>query len=709
MYLRNFIYSTVLGFAALATQAQEQDTLSSATDQLLEEMVITGQYNPQSVNKSIYEVKVINREMIDRLAGNNLADVLNQSLNISIQPNPNTGKSGMKMFGLDASYFKILVDNVPMVNEESFGNSADLTQLNLDDIERVEIVEGAMGVDYGSNAVAGIINIITKKSLNGYKWQITPSLQEETIGNEYNLNTKGRHIQSIKVAHQLLNNVYIDATYSRNDFRGHWNGRKGEHYFINDSLRGYEWLPKLQQTAKGTIAYRGENHTVFFKTEYFNERVNRYNQDVLNNFSPETNTSQPYAFDQEFTTERFFNHLNASGWAKDWFRYDVSVSYQEQTKNLERYKYFIKKDEETDNEKLEYESRKVIYSRGTFSNFTKSKYFDFQVGYEINEIDGYTSPFAGDFNNTPVERKMGSYDAFGSAEINFNDRFSIRPGFRLMFSNFFDSKQAYSVSAKYIFNNDYELRAVYGVSPRLPDYDELYTYFVDVNHTVLGNENLRAEDGRSVFVHLKKRFNLGNGYFTNRLTATYMDVDDKISLFVVKTEPLVNQYINVSTYKYRNISYMGSLKINNWDTNFGITYGANSQQIEPGKFDTGDYLYSVNFNANVSYFFDKTNTTVSLFYKYNGSEYQFVQRTVDVKNYYYEKGKIAPIQWFDATVRQDFLDRKLNLTVGVRNIFDVTRVNSTASASAAHTAASSSLLMGYGRSYFAKLTYNISI
>lgn len=702
-----------MGFGLCATQVQAQvhDSLTPEhhDDQMMDEMVITGQYNPQSVDKSIYEVKVINRDMIDRLAGNNLADVLNQSLNISIQPNPNTGKSGMKMFGLDASYFKILVDNVPMVNEEGFGNNSDLTQLNLDDIERIEIVEGAMGVDYGSNAVAGIINIITKKSIRSNKWEITPSLQEETIGKEYNFNTQGRHIQSIKIAHQLLDNIYVDATYSRNDFKGHWDGRKGEKYFVNDSLRGYEWLPKVQQTAKGTIAYRGENRSIFFKTEYFNERVNKYNPNVLSNISPETQTSQPYAFDQEFSTERFFNHLNAAGWAKDWFRYDVSISYQEQTKNLDKYKYFIKKDEEVDHEKIEYESRKVVYSRGAFSNFLQNDFFDFQLGYEINQINGYTSPYAGDFNNQPIARKMGSYDVFGSAEININKRFSFRPGFRLMFSNYFDSKQAYSVSAKYIFDNDYELRAVYGVSPRLPDYDELYTYFVDVNHTVLGNENLRAEDGRSVFVHLKKRFDFEHGFFTNRLTATYMDVKDKISLFVVKQEPLENQYINVSTYKYRNLSYMGSIRINNWDTNFGITYGANSQQIEPGVFDTSEYLYSLNFNANVAYYLDKTQTTISLFYKYNGPEYQFVQRFVDAKNYFYEKGKVDPIQWFDATVRQDFMDKKLNLTLGVRNIFDITRVNTTSASSSGHSAMSNSLVTGYGRSYFAKLTYTLSI
>ena len=143
--------------------AQALQQLDSLVANKLEEVVITGQINPQSISNSIVEVKVITREDIERQAGNTLADVLNTSLNISISPNTSTGKSGVSLFGLDSQYFKVLIDNIPIINEEGLGNNTDLTLINLDDIKRIEIVEGAMGVQYGSNAVSGIINIITKK------------------------------------------------------------------------------------------------------------------------------------------------------------------------------------------------------------------------------------------------------------------------------------------------------------------------------------------------------------------------------------------------------------------------------------------------------------------------------------------------------------------------------------------------------------------
>src|SRR5690606_8366431 len=112
----------------------------------LEEVVLTGQYNPQSVNKSVFEVEVLTQQDIQLLAGNNLADVLTQTLNMNVVPNANGGKTGIQQFGFGSDYVKILVDNVPLIGDSGFGNAIDVSQINLDDIERIEIIEGSMGV-----------------------------------------------------------------------------------------------------------------------------------------------------------------------------------------------------------------------------------------------------------------------------------------------------------------------------------------------------------------------------------------------------------------------------------------------------------------------------------------------------------------------------------------------------------------------------------
>ncbi|WP_238698814.1 TonB-dependent receptor plug domain-containing protein, partial [Flavobacterium circumlabens] len=93
------------------------------------EVVVTGQFEPQSIKKSVFNVRVISSQDIQNLAANNLADVLNQYLNITVRPSSTSGRSTVSLFGLDAQYFKILVDNVPLVNEAGLGNNTDLSQI----------------------------------------------------------------------------------------------------------------------------------------------------------------------------------------------------------------------------------------------------------------------------------------------------------------------------------------------------------------------------------------------------------------------------------------------------------------------------------------------------------------------------------------------------------------------------------------------------
>src|SRR5690606_26026237 len=157
------------------------------------------------VDKSIYQVEVISAEDIKNQAGNTIADVLNQNLNIQINPSSGTGDSNISMMGLNGSYVKVLVDNIPLVSDSGFGNDIDLTKINLNHVERIEIVKGSMGVDYGNNALAGIINIITKKSSKS-NWSINMMVQEETVGKEYDWyeaggveKGKGRHIQALDI------------------------------------------------------------------------------------------------------------------------------------------------------------------------------------------------------------------------------------------------------------------------------------------------------------------------------------------------------------------------------------------------------------------------------------------------------------------------------------------------------------------------------
>ena len=178
--LHNIAIVSVLLFSVV-TAAQPTKT-DKVID--LEEVVVSGQIEPQSVKKSVKNVQVITKEQIKGVGATHLGEVLNQYVNLNILPDEGSGKQKISLYGLGANYFKVFVDNVPLVSEDGLGVNTDLSQINVDDIERIEIVEGAMGVTHGANAVTGIMNIITKKKATN-KWDITYSLQEETLSREY--------------------------------------------------------------------------------------------------------------------------------------------------------------------------------------------------------------------------------------------------------------------------------------------------------------------------------------------------------------------------------------------------------------------------------------------------------------------------------------------------------------------------------------------
>jgi outer membrane receptor for ferrienterochelin and colicins len=709
-YLR-IIFSLFLVNFTFA-QKKNQTVKDSVKVEKLETVVITGQHNPQSVKKSVFEVTVIGRKEIKQRAANNLADLLNQSLNITITPNVSTGKSGVSLFGLDSQYFKILIDNVPVINEEGVGNNTDLTLINLDDIQQIEIVEGAMGVQYGANAVSGVINIITKKS-SAYKTQINAYVQEETVGNEYEWFDRGRHIQSVKIGHNFTDNLFGNITYTRNDFGGFWNDQQGEVYDQNDGLRGHLWLPKEQHNAKLLLNYKKEGFNVFYKFDYFNESIDRFNPTVNLNENPATGTSDPLALDEIYRNERFIHHLNANGMIANKVNFNISLSYQEQTKDLQRYTYRIRRDEKLNIQEGEYLARSAFFSRGTFSNLVSSDKFTLQAGYELTNERGSGSPLAividPDENN--VTQSLNNYDFFASSEVNVSDRFSVRPGARISFTNLFDNQYVFSLSSKYVFKNDWQLRAIVGSANRTPSYDELFTYFVDVNHDVQGNPNLNPERGLSAFLHLKKRYSLSEDklQLKHKVSLSYLDVNDRIELIVVQQSPLAFQYSNIDTYKSFGVFFENELQYDRLRFQLGFSVLGVSKILDSNTSSSDDFLYNFQLNSSVNYTVPVWKTTFALYFKHIGEQYQFVEKTNAQGNQEFLRGTTEAYSWMDATVKKSFFNNKIETTFGVRNLFDVTDVNTTAFSGGAHNGPSTNLLLGYGRSYFLQLAYNLNL
>ncbi|MDA0178076.1 MULTISPECIES: TonB-dependent receptor plug domain-containing protein [Mesoflavibacter] len=695
-------------FSASLLFAQEKVSDTTKIEQL-EEVIVTGQYNPQSIKKSVHNVIVIDREKIEKQAANNLADVLNFNLNLNIIPSSQTGQSKVEFFGLDAQYFIVMLDNVQIVNDNGFGNNIDLTQINLDDIERIEIVEGAMGVENGANSVSGVINIITKKTLEN-DWQIQAFVQEETVRDEYEWFDKGRHIQALSIGHNFNDKWTAKINLNRNDFAGFYNGRKGQNHYTDDGLRGYDWLPKTQLNGKAILNYNTDNFKAFYKFEYFNEDLRYYDATVRPNINVQAQTSNPSSTDRIFTTNRYINNLIVDGKLKSGAVYNATFSYQKQERDLNEFNYYIITKEKSNETDQTYQSSNVFFSKGTINNLTKSDKFNYQLGYETRFIKGFDTQASGDVTQQDKEMKQNNNAVFVSSEINVIDKLLIRPGVRYEYNSMFKSQLLGSLHARYLFNKGYELRGSIGSSYRTPNFEELYYYFVDSNHDVRGNQNLKPERGFSSFLNLKKRSWFNDISMSNNLKFSYIDLKDRIELAVVNTLPLQYQYINIDGYKLIGCSLENSIKKDNWAFNLGATYQGISRIMNNEANAKNDFLYALQLNTSATYFINKWNTAFTLLLKHNGKQQNYIGDGSDNEgNTLFKKYTTNAFTWMDASIKKTFLDKKIDVTLGARNLLDVTTVAiDGASTSGIHSSNNSGLLLGYGRSYYLKLLYNLN-
>lgn len=707
MFLNRDLFILFIFINTVAFSQNEKKDSTSIT--VLDEVVITGQYNPRSIKKSVHNVIVIKREQIENQAANNLADLLNFNLNLTILPNSQTGKSTISFFGLDAQYFNILVDNIPLVSDNGLGNNIDLTQINLDDIERIEIVEGAMGVEYGANAVSGVINIITKKNIKG-NWNIKASLQEETVSDEYAWFNKGRHIQALNVANKISDYWFARVGVNRNQFAGFYNEKQGGNYYKNDGLRGFDWLPKEQLNTNAFIQYKKEQFQLFYKFEYFNESINYYDATVRANIDVNAQTSNPSATDKIFTTHRFVNNFNLIGTLNKGANYDVSLSYQEQKRYLNEFNNFILSNERTNETDEIYQSSKVFYSKGNINNLVKSNRFNFQLGYETRFINGFDTEASGDVTQQDKEQSQNNFAVFGSSEYKFSEKFTVRPGIRYEYNSLFKSKILASLSARYLMKHGFELRGNIGTSYRTPNFEELYYYFVDSNHDVRGNENLNPENGFTAFINLKKYSYINEISLLNSLKLSYVDVSDKIDLAIVKTVPLQYQYINIDAYKLWGITSNNSLKKKNWTFNLGATLQGISRVAGNELQAEDDFLYSFQLNTSATYKILKWQTAATVLLKHNGQQQNYVSSGVDADgNSIFTKSTTSAYNWLDVSLKKSFFKNKIQATLGARNLFDVTNVSvSGTNSEGIHSANNSALLLGYGKSYYLKLLYNLN-
>ena len=683
-----FILIYIVGFS-IVSNSQENTNL--------ETFVVTAQYKKTLQEKAINKVKVINKEKIDAIGAVNLKDVLLNETNIRINQDNVLGSS-MSIQGLSGQNVKILIDGVPIIGR--LNGNIDLSQINLNNVERIEIVEGPLSVNYGTNALAGTINIITQKEFSK-KISLILNNYAETVG-QYNTDL---------FAGYQIKNSNLGLSFGKYFFDG-WDPSDPIYEIpsarIADTNRVKQWNPKDQ-------VFSRLDYNLVLDNQSLRLYLNLYKEKITNRGNPRN----PYfesAFDDYYNT----------------FRKDIGLDYKKSFENgqlkilssfnhYKRIKNTFYNDLTTLEEQLTLNSSDqdtILFtqfmSRGNISkNLNK---IDFQVGYDFNHQSTKGKRIKADSN------KLTDLALFGSFEYKPVENIILKPAIRVSYNNHYQIKSSFSLDSldfqhplniqNYVqvlpsFNLKYEygkliFRTSYGKGFRSPSLKELYFNFVDINHNIIGNTNLQAEYSNNITANLQWKNDTKFGNIKIDGGGFFNDVKNLITLASSENNSQQYTYVNIGEFKTIGAQINTTVNFKTLTFKIGLAHIGRYNNLSYDQ-EISLFNFSPELRSNIIYKLENHHLRLSAFYKYNGQLNGFYMGNNDE----ILESIIDDYHHLDFNLTRDFKQKKIFWTIGAKNLFDVQSVNTTSS-SGVHSTNVNSKPINWGRSFFTSLKFKLN-
>jgi vitamin B12 transporter len=266
-----------VGLIATTLLFGQKDSLpknsSQNTTSTLDDVIVTANKIEQKQNTTGKLVTVITATQLNAHAGQSVAQVLSEQAGLNLPgalSNAGTVPS-IYMRGASSGRTLILVDGAPVGDPSMISNEFDLNLVPLAQIERIEILKGAQSTLYGSDAIGGVINIITKKKAGSF---LTAGASAGSYGSKTNQISFNGALSKINYT-AGFENQRADGFSSAND-------KNNTGTFDKDGYKNNSWFTKLNyninnqwslQASTRKTAYKASIDYGAFKDdkdEYFN-------------------------------------------------------------------------------------------------------------------------------------------------------------------------------------------------------------------------------------------------------------------------------------------------------------------------------------------------------------------------------------------------------------------------------------------------------
>lgn len=457
------------GLTIAAPQLNAQQSIN------LDTIVVTGTKTERKLRDVPVRTEVISKQQLEKTHARDLVEALRYQPGVLLQEIH--GKSGYQvvMQGVGADRVLVLIDGRPVT--PSTGSTVDLSQLSVSDVDHIEVVKGAVSALYGSSAIGGVINIITRKPKQGTRYSLVAdvgSWGEKNPGDE--LDPASRHLS-------------LDASYANPNWQTSINAdlRSSDGFdldpdtYISNGNEG----DKANLTLE--LGFRpNENIELTYKPSFYMEDLSKR----IGNYRPGT------GFIKKTKTEKVEKHSHS-------FFYDHGLQ-----NNARFSAYLVTEDFDDDTAQDVNSTRDIVEGkRHAELRFNKAEMqFDMPAG-ESHFLTMGMALFNNELSQTREGKsetvpdlKHDNIELYFQDDIFIGDRWELLPGLRLQEDSDFGSHAAAKLNAMYTSETggSGEIRYRFGVGQgyRVPNLKERGYIFdhSSIGYVVLGSEVNQWED-----------------------------------------------------------------------------------------------------------------------------------------------------------------------------------------------------------------------